>query len=291
MDKRRRLEHADNVCTGFTRTSLRSQTVKAILGPTGGVPLTFWEQVDKLAIQTLALLLPFINGVGPGYYKQWKSFSSLYQGIHEIIQHAAWLSVCIRWSPSIINISWISPGTRYTPDVEDASPERLILSKQQAKALDEHDIDSPPTRVARVKISALPEIKRFTPGVSNNSVILGQRVYIVAKPRVVYYYGLANEANSQARWTPLSSRVRRPLRVMAWLEFFAGNVTQASQNLVGSIVFLMLSYLLFSTLFPRLANIECPRKPPFPLQCHIRRFLEECVELILELPAVAGMAF
>jgi hypothetical protein len=182
-----------------------------MLDQTDGEPPNFWQDVDKLAIQMMTLLLPVINDAGPLYGHKWNGVEAIYQSFHEIIQHAAWLSVCIRASTSMIHFSWRLPGEPFDASQISVSDQRFQESQKLAQKADNELIKNAPNgaevkrpmRIIRVKISILPEVTRHTPGPAKGNVVVGQRIYTLLKPQVVHYWGFLNETEDRRGILPL----------------------------------------------------------------------------------------
>ncbi|KAF7960753.1 hypothetical protein EAE96_000426 [Botrytis aclada] len=103
---------------GYSRQELRHRSIRTLLG---GAPLTpnFHEDCTKLTAQVLLLFMPLFNYLtllpaGPETITP--TATALYQALHNIFSSAAYLSICIRISPTIIYTVSLIPGTAYKPD-------------------------------------------------------------------------------------------------------------------------------------------------------------------------------
>ena len=108
----------NSYCVGFVRHALRSETARNILG---GSPVTqnFWSEVTSLTAQISTLLKPLTDylyhlPVAPGV--QVPELRDQYQSLHNLISSAAYLSLCIRLSPTIFSFTDAMPGTVFDPD-------------------------------------------------------------------------------------------------------------------------------------------------------------------------------
>ncbi|KAM0253539.1 hypothetical protein ACHAP5_000570 [Fusarium lateritium] len=179
---------------GFERSKLRAHTTRTWLHVTNGEPTRFWEEVDKLCTQTLALLLPVYD-----YTSEFTGYSpvpvaELYQMLHDVIAYAGWISVCIRMSPAIVSINWLKPADPYAmgqtntcQSAYEFSKEAALQHQMRAKRRNhngDHILSAP-----RIKISVAPEIIRHKT-LPNAMQSQGVTSYTILKPQVVYYEGL-----------------------------------------------------------------------------------------------------
>jgi len=160
----------------------------------------------------MVLLLPFINGVGNAYSDRWGGVANLYQEVHEIVQSAAHLSICMRWSPSIFHLDWASPGTTWDPEQKELHQDVWERSRLQAEELDQQqrpvqpapgEIYDPSKWITRVKISVTPSVKRSTGPLGDKRELVGQEEYILTQQNVVYYYGLLKDDDNRLSMLPL----------------------------------------------------------------------------------------
>lgn len=84
----------------------------------GREPVTelFWEEVEKLTEQTIALLKPLTNHLHPRGKVNVSLIEDQIQAIHDLISDAAHLSIRMRMSPTIFFWVNATPGTRYNKD-------------------------------------------------------------------------------------------------------------------------------------------------------------------------------
>ncbi|CAG8978926.1 hypothetical protein HYALB_00011188 [Hymenoscyphus albidus] len=103
---------------GFQRQTLRASTTRAIL-TNRPVTTNFYAQVASQTAQTFLMLQPLFD-----YLYSLPSTSDwelpppmeFYQGLHDIISDAAYLSLCIRVSPTIFWWEETRPGTLFTAE-------------------------------------------------------------------------------------------------------------------------------------------------------------------------------
>ncbi|KAF7911181.1 uncharacterized protein EAF01_002689 [Botrytis porri] len=103
---------------GYSRQELRRRSIRTLLGGASLTP-NFHRDCTKLTAQVLLLFLPLFNYLtllpaGPETVTP--KATALYQSLHNIFSSAAYLSICIRISPTIIHTVSLMPGTAYTPD-------------------------------------------------------------------------------------------------------------------------------------------------------------------------------
>lgn len=179
---------------GFERSKLRAHTTRTWLHVTDGEPTRFWEEVDKLCTQTLALLLPVYD-----YTSEFTGYSpvpvaELHQMLHDVISYAGWLSVCIRMSPAIVSINWLKPADPYAMGQTNTCQSAYEFSKEAAL---QHQMRARQRRLKgdrmlsapRIKISVAPEIIRHKT-LPKSLQTQGVTSYTIMKPQVVYYEGL-----------------------------------------------------------------------------------------------------
>ncbi|KAH8883839.1 hypothetical protein GQ53DRAFT_421488 [Thozetella sp. PMI_491] len=95
---------------GYSRTYMRSNTIRALLRDDLLPPL-FWDEVDKLSMQMVALLLPVVKLLDAHLpQSRQNSLRALHQDLHHIVAEAGYLSVGIRWSRSIFRFRTPLPG-------------------------------------------------------------------------------------------------------------------------------------------------------------------------------------
>ncbi|RGP80319.1 hypothetical protein FLONG3_1468 [Fusarium longipes] len=196
---------------GFERSSLRSHSTRTWLKTTYGVPPLFWQEVDKLCTQMLAMLLPFFNYVKEASPCEAISTSELYQSLHDVVAYAGWLSVCIRMSPAIISIDWTIPGELYSAKFVNMSQEAYETSKKRARVYDKYDIRPWSMRklsTARVKISVTPKIVRHKP-LPESLAINGITSYTIMKPSVVFYEGYNLEQDERKAFISLPDYIQK----------------------------------------------------------------------------------
>ncbi|KAL7919646.1 hypothetical protein ACQKWADRAFT_329444 [Trichoderma austrokoningii] len=160
---------------GFKRTDLRAKTNRVYLEATGSVPPLFWNRVDKITAQIVAMLSPLYSAIGEEAPSQ-----SSYQALHNIVALAGWLNVAIRLSSKITAFEWVQPGEAYNFSWLCIGEEKNMASNGHGEAQDDQV-----RRRTRVMISAVPKIIRYADGLS-----AGTETYIVMQPHVVTYRGV-----------------------------------------------------------------------------------------------------
>ncbi|KAL0935225.1 uncharacterized protein CTRU02_209816 [Colletotrichum truncatum] len=194
---------------GFRRTRLRATTVRMFLDHTDGIPPRFWADVEKIALTTLAVILPVLNWVRRTWppNEEIPDIKMIYQSLHDSLTYAAWLSVNIRLSSSVLRFTWLQPGERYLPDQVELCAglhgnSRSDKPGHQSDQELEYAVASPSrferrkpslTRLARVMISVVPRVQRYRVVNSGSGEPIGHTVTNLVDPRVVYYYGLQDD--------------------------------------------------------------------------------------------------
>lgn len=162
------------------------------LGPVQGVPPHFWQQVDELAVKISAMLLPLYNLVreaqGEESIDGWSEF---YERLHAIVARAAWLNVIANTEVVIIMIEWVPPGETWEQGQFNLSPEGYEKSKKWA-ARDDKRCKRPWSRMARVKLSAAPQVTLVT---NCEDVGMGYACWRIRDAAVIYYQGFLDVNN------------------------------------------------------------------------------------------------
>ncbi|KAF7546725.1 hypothetical protein G7046_g9219 [Stylonectria norvegica] len=178
---------------GFQRSDLRASTNNMYLDSKGGMPPLFWDEVDKLATQTLVMLLPAYMYTSQSICWEPPLVEELHQWLHDVIAYAAWLNICTRLSSAIIVTQWLSPGERFQMTQENLSQDLYEISRKKTQQHDRRLGVKEPKGIfdgwiARVKISVTPEMIRYTPA-EDDMGMEGMTTYTIMKPHVVYYQG------------------------------------------------------------------------------------------------------
>ncbi|ESZ98077.1 hypothetical protein SBOR_1533 [Sclerotinia borealis F-4128] len=123
---------------GYARQALRSRSIRTLLGGASVTP-NFHSDCTTLTAQMILLLGPLFNYLTilparPNTITP--APAAFYQGLHNIVSSAAYLSICVRISPTIIHIAHLVPGTPYSTD-EDTSI--LQSSWTLSKTIVQHD--------------------------------------------------------------------------------------------------------------------------------------------------------
>ncbi|KAF5003964.1 hypothetical protein FDECE_9504 [Fusarium decemcellulare] len=198
---------------GFQRSSLRAQTNQLYLKDSRGEPPRFWDEVDRLCAQTLALLLPAYIYVAEFEGHEPVPISELHQALHEVIAYAGWLNVCIRMSSAVVSYNWVIPGEPYSMDQVNLCHEAYESSKKAAQHHQQRLKERKPSgqqmgSTARIKISVTPEIIRHKP-VPESLGRQGMTSYTIMKPHVVYYEGLELDKDERRAFISLPDYIDR----------------------------------------------------------------------------------
>ncbi|RGP66364.1 hypothetical protein FSPOR_6742 [Fusarium sporotrichioides] len=212
---------------GFDRSSLLSHTSRRWLRRNNGEPHHFWQEVDKLCTQTLAMLLPVYDCVKETAVSKPISTSELHQALHDVIAHAGWVSVCIRMSPAVVSIDWNIPGEAFSTELINMSQEAYEASKEAAKA-HEASVEiarqyqmalagssskpEPEVRhvqsAPRVKITVTPKMVRHKP-LPKDVNASGVTSYTIIKPSVVFYEGFKLEQDERKAYISLPDYIQK----------------------------------------------------------------------------------
>jgi hypothetical protein len=176
------------------------------LAASGYPPPLFWEKVDRIAAKTVVLFLPLYNIIGEFYEGDILSMAELFQRLHDIIAKAGLLNIMIRLSPSVTLIDWAKPGEVFESCHVSLNSKVLAHSKRQAAKFDRLNKKPREDRVARVKISIMPRIMRYTPARQLHQV--GTLRYHVTEAHVVYYHGLRTNMADEALFITLKEHIK-----------------------------------------------------------------------------------
>ncbi|KAF6805379.1 hypothetical protein CMUS01_14630 [Colletotrichum musicola] len=243
---------------GFRRCELMAQTTRMFLGDSQGVPPFFWLEVDKLAMRILVLILPVINWVRRTWPPEEEliDIKTMYEHIHHCVAYAAWFSVNVKLSPSPFLFSWLSPGDRYLPEQFELcsalhSRSRLENTERDFDQTFQRAVNAPPgsqaptpppRRLARVMISAVPDVWIFRPVRDKESgEPIGQNVTKLTNAHVVYYHGLENHSDDEELFKGISlvehARALKPFSIRSIRKRFLAVIR----------VLVDTTYLLFAT--------------------------------------------
>ncbi|KAJ5037559.1 uncharacterized protein L3040_007731 [Drepanopeziza brunnea f. sp. 'multigermtubi'] len=103
---------------GFQRRIVLSTTVRTVLGA-NAVTESFYPSVAKLSAQIFLMLQPLTNylySLPPPSNKKLPLVADLHQSLHNLVSHAAYLSICVRVSPNIMQFVDLQPGADWDPD-------------------------------------------------------------------------------------------------------------------------------------------------------------------------------
>ncbi len=97
----------------------------------------FWDEVDHLATQTTALLLPLINFQGKvAPTANWPRLVTIHQELHNIIAMAGYTALCMSWWPSIFRVDFPGRGQRWDLNQNHVDVKIYQTSKRKARKYD-----------------------------------------------------------------------------------------------------------------------------------------------------------
>lgn len=102
----------------------------------------FYPQVAKLTAQISMLLKPltdYLYLMPPRHGRELPRIEDQYQSLHNLISRAAYLSLCIRLSPTIFYFNDINPGSVYD-DKDHHSLENELYTESRDAVLDAHRV-------------------------------------------------------------------------------------------------------------------------------------------------------
>ncbi|KAH7403169.1 hypothetical protein BKA64DRAFT_776521 [Cadophora sp. MPI-SDFR-AT-0126] len=103
---------------GFQRDSLRASQARTILGASPVTQL-FYPSVAKLTAQLFLLLAPltsYLYSLPPPPNTPAPQFTALYQSLHNLVSQAGYMAICVKLTPSIIQMYDVRPGDTWEPD-------------------------------------------------------------------------------------------------------------------------------------------------------------------------------
>jgi hypothetical protein len=133
------LVFTNTLSPGFARQALRSEAARTVIGQ-GAVTQNFWSEVATLTAQVSVLLKPltdYLYNLPGGEAVEIPELRDQYQSLHNLISHAAYLSLCIRLSPTIFYFTDVVPGAPFDND-EQASLEMELYSQSKQAVVDAH---------------------------------------------------------------------------------------------------------------------------------------------------------
>ncbi|KAI6356950.1 hypothetical protein MCOR25_007793 [Pyricularia grisea] len=178
---------------GYKRTARRGAIVRDFLGDNITTP-RFWDDVGQLSTEITEIFLPLINLQGRAAPQQeWPELSEIHQQIFHIVSIAAYFSIIIRRSETIIDYSMATLGSEWAHTHEEEN--MSIYFNSRRAVVEQDDRDEAKAKVekslaeARAKLpKGLPSLIRDIMG-SNKLVeyqrpIRTARVGIVMFPRI-----------------------------------------------------------------------------------------------------------
>ncbi|KEY68387.1 hypothetical protein S7711_01164 [Stachybotrys chartarum IBT 7711] len=158
------LDKKDIATEGFERSARRAQANLEYLNMDDRIPPLFWNEVDRLTIRTLIMLLPLYNRMGQLEVKV-APIKDMYFKLHDITATAGGLNYAMQLCPAVFIMEWARPGDRYDLQQRDLEPAILKFSTLKSQIYDHcYPADPPRRRSTRVKISISPKIVAYVPG-------------------------------------------------------------------------------------------------------------------------------
>ncbi|KAM0441140.1 hypothetical protein ACHAPT_000445 [Fusarium lateritium] len=196
---------------GFERTRLRAHINR--VSHKGEAPPLFWDEVDELCTQTVALLEPAYDYAAEFRGYRPISKSKLHQFLHDVIAYAGWINVHIRMASAIVSCDWVHPGEPFSMGQVNLWQEAYIASKEAAQQHQQRLLRRRPDSqemksMARVKISVTPKIVRHK-AVSESIGTPGMTTYELLAPHIVYYKGLELDSDEKRAFVSLPEYIQR----------------------------------------------------------------------------------
>ncbi|KAH7313467.1 hypothetical protein B0I35DRAFT_480150 [Stachybotrys elegans] len=193
---------------GFQRTSIRAATNLEFLNSSDGVPPRFWEEVDRLAAQTLSMLLPLYNMLGEVGPEELMPLQWIYQKLHDVIALGGAFNYVTRTYPIVLESAWAVPGDALEIDQRDVAPE---LHAESAMKASQHDslANTNPNhpRRARVQICITPRMLAYVEDQGGRLVS-----YKLMRPRALFYQGYVDEMENKWEFVALGHHLRNVKR-------------------------------------------------------------------------------
>lgn len=125
--------------TGFETTKIRADLVRNFLKETKDELVTehFWDCVDKVTLQLARILIPLLDLMDAEFPNEstLKDIRNFYQGLHDLVSQAAWLSLQIRWSRDIFRFDWPTLGLAWAIEQENYDNEFFAKSYNESHQL------------------------------------------------------------------------------------------------------------------------------------------------------------
>ncbi|UNI23225.1 hypothetical protein JDV02_009058 [Purpureocillium takamizusanense] len=197
---------------GFLRCANRVGRNLSYLRGAGSLePPHFWTQVNETAHIIMRMMMPVHRIVCGRLRNPDESRSGLYQRLHDVVAHAAWLSVGLQLSTCITQIGWLRPGDTSVFGQVNVSDDIYGRARQEAWKLSAtlgRGYDLP--HVARVKISVVPQITRYEPMAGSEDRSAGLVSYAVTRAHVAYYQAWARDDKDRESLVSLSEHLGGP---------------------------------------------------------------------------------
>ncbi|KAJ2904518.1 hypothetical protein MKZ38_007850 [Zalerion maritima] len=186
---------------GFTRTEIRSKTVRACLG-SQIVTDDFYDEADTIAMKLTAMFRPILvlNDIG-GFFLSQSTLQKNYHWFHNIVSVAGYLSICIRYSPTIFEWQLLQPNDFWSVHVDEPFSELKNKSHQQfdrslKAATGGNEGSQSASRWAtsvKVKIASSPGVSRHKRGDGTEfNQYNGTRVVKIQSQSAVFYCARQN---------------------------------------------------------------------------------------------------
>jgi hypothetical protein len=193
--------------TGFKRRALRTHNNRNYMIVSRKVPPMFWDEVDRISLQILSMLLPLYNVAVEAHPAQLMPFDTVYEKIHDLVAYAGWVNVALQTSDSIVSFDWEKPGDPYTIHQVNLHHGVFEYSKVRTEQQLQKAGHTADDHTARVKISVVPQITHFIPG--KNGLVEGRASVRLMRSHVVYYQGLVDEREDYESHPSLADYIRQ----------------------------------------------------------------------------------
>lgn len=202
-----------NTESGFLRSANRvGRNLTYLRGEGSLEPPQFWDEVEEATQAIMRMLLPVHRLVCGRLRNPEESQSTLYQKLHDIIAHAAWLSVGMQLSTCITQIDWLRPGEVCAFGQVNVSDDTFERGRREALKLSGTSGRGDFAHIARVKISVVPQVTRYEAVSGSEARSSGLTSYAVTRPHAVYYQGWGREDKNRESLVSLSTYLGGPGR-------------------------------------------------------------------------------
>ncbi|TLD23026.1 hypothetical protein PspLS_07458 [Pyricularia sp. CBS 133598] len=175
--------------SGYKRTARRGAIVRDFLGDNITTP-RFWVDVGQLSTEITEILLPLINLQGQAApQEEWPELAEIHQQIFHIVSIAAYFSIIIRRSETIIDYFMAPLGSEWGPMHEEENIG--IYHNSRVAVVAQDDLDEAKAKAdirlaeARKKLTGLPSLIRDITG--GNKVVEYRRPIRTAKVGIAMF--------------------------------------------------------------------------------------------------------